>query len=125
MDADVHAILHLWVFIVWLNVLRFNPWNVCFWRVRRWHNVPSGVELHTIRCDLEVIVIGNAVCDSLFGLFHGFDFATFAANLLQMVKVTVGHRSDILAAKDACLEIPRLVIAVFLRNLDTGAFEIV
>lgn len=92
-DADIHTILDLGRFLFvrhgFVAPVEARLRHFGFSRVLGRHDLAMLIELDSISSNLVVLLVGETMGDSLFGTVNSLDLASFAANLLQMVKIAV------------------------------------
>jgi hypothetical protein len=129
MDADIHTILDLGMFLFMRhgNVapieadLRYFGLS----RVIGRNYLAMVIELNSVSSNLVVLFVGETMSDSLFGTVDGLDLASFAAKLLEMVKVAVIDGGNVVAAEDSNFEVDGFAQSVFLGDLGTGTNQVV
>lgn len=128
-DADIHTILDLGRFLFvrhgFVAPVEARLKHFGFSRVLGRHDLAMLIELDSISSNLVVLLVGETMGDSLFGTVNSLDLASFAANLLQMVKIAVIDGGNVVAAEDSNFEVHRFAQSVFLSDLSTGTDQVV
>lgn len=119
MDADVHAICNLGVLFLRRFRVGLDRDLICG------DELAVGVHGDSVSGNLEVCHVGEAMCNSFFGLFKSLDLAALAANLLQVVEVALADGCDIATAEDTDFKVLRLLLAVFTGDLRACPLEVV
>lgn len=127
MDADVHTILHLGMLLllVFAGGAHADLGHLRLAGVLRGDDVARAIQLDTIGCHAEVLLAGKAVGDSFLGTVQRLDLATFASELLQVLKVALGDRGDVVAAEDTDFKVVWLRQPILLSDLSTGTLQVI